>query len=200
MKAMDAYHKLRHFGEPVLHTRDVVMILKISTPHASKLLARLAKAKAIIPLKRGLWLIEKTLDPYQLAPFLTSPFPCYFSLQTALYFHGMISQIPPTHYLMTIARTHQLSTPVGDYSFHHVAPPFFFGFEVSNKEKIPMATPEKALIDYFYLTPARSKRFHRLPELTLAKNFSIEIAEEIIEGIPSKRTTALVKNKLLEIQ
>ena len=61
MKTIDAIYKLREFGQPVLHTKEVAVILNISRSYASQLLRRLSHSNTIAPLKRGLWLIDKTV-------------------------------------------------------------------------------------------------------------------------------------------
>ena len=114
------------------------------------------------------------------------------SLHTALYFHGMISQSPQIIYVITIARTQRLKTPLGYYSLHHIQPDFFFGCcEMENSETL-MATPEKALIDYLYLSPTKTKLFHALPEIEIFGKTNVKKAFKMIEGIPSKRTRSLV--------
>lgn len=193
MKLINALNKLLTAKQSVLRTQDAAMILGISRQHASQLLRRLSQENSIIPLKKGLWLIDKKMNAYQLPPYLISPFPCYFSLYTALYLHGMISQIPDTLYVITVGRTQRLHTSIADYSFHHVNPDFFFGFSTSEENYTPLATPEKAFIDTLYFIPTKSKRFHSLPELVLTDNFDIKIARKIIARIPSIRTRHLVK-------
>ena len=51
------------------------------------------------------------------------------SLQSALYLHGMISQVPTVTYAVSLARTRRFVTTLGTVSVHHVQPPFFFGFQ-----------------------------------------------------------------------
>lgn len=77
----------------------------------------------------------------------------------------MISQIPAITYAVSIGRTKRYETPLGVVSFHHVHPSFFFGFETIGKGMVKMATPEKALIDFLYLSPSKSRLFRALPEL-----------------------------------
>jgi hypothetical protein len=55
-----------------------------------------------------------------------------------------------------------------------------------------MATPEKALLDYLYLKPARSRLFRALPELELPSRFNVRSARRMIQRIPSVRRRALV--------
>lgn len=50
-----------------------------------------------------------------------------------------------------------------------------------------MATPKKALIDFLYLSPAKSNLFRALPELELPRGFSAQKANKIINQIRSVR-------------
>src|SRR5205823_885789 len=68
-------------------------------------------------------------------------------------------------------------TPIGTFSIHHLAPDFFFGFE-RDRTNVPIAVPEKALLDVLYLSQTKTRLFVRLPELDLPKNFSWQKAAE----------------------
>jgi len=61
-------------------------------------------------------------------------------------------------------------------SIHHVKPSFFGGFEVNARTGIAMATPEKVLVDFLYLSPTCSRLFAALPELELPKGFRRSLA------------------------
>jgi hypothetical protein len=147
---------------------------------------------------RGRWATTTQIDPLILPEYLTLPFPSYVSLQTALFFHGMISQIPHIIYAASLARTKQYVTPFATISIHHIQADFFFGFEMADQIKI--ATPEKALIDTFYLTAARSRLFKKLPEIELPNTFDFKKADAIIKKIKSRRTRALVETRLNEVK
>ena len=194
MRLIEVEQKLLALKQPVLQTRDVSAYLNIPPAQASKILDRLVKAGRFVRLMRGKWATITQLDPLILPEYLTAPFPSYVSLQTALFYHGMISQIPHTIYAISLARTRQYTTSFGNISIHHLQADFFFGFEVTNQIKI--ATPEKALIDVLYLAPARSKLFKTLPEVELPKSFSYKKAKAIISKIPSLRMKTLVQARL----
>ena len=194
MRLIEAEQKLLALKQPVLQTRDVSACLNIPHAQASKIVDRLAKAGRFVRLMRGKWATTTQLDPLILPEYLTVPFPSYISLQTALFYHGMISQIPQTIYAVSLARTHQYATPFGNISIHHLQPDFFFGFEIMNQIKI--ATPEKALIDVLYLTSARSRLFKTLPEVEFPTSFSRKKADAIIHTISSPRIKTLVQGRL----
>lgn len=194
MRLIDAERQLLALKQSVLQTRDVSACLNIPHAQASKLLERLAKAGRFIRLMRGKWATTTQIDPLILPEYLTAPFPSYVSLQTALFYYGMISQIPHTIYAVSLARTHQYKTSFGNISIHHLQPDFFFGFETVDQIKI--ATPEKALIDTLYLTQAKSKLFKTLPEIEIPTSFSQKKANEIINQITPLRTKTLVQKRL----
>jgi predicted transcriptional regulator of viral defense system len=199
MKLIDVLANLKKLEEPALRTADVMAHLKIKKDHASKLLSRLSLSGHIVRIKRGLWVFPKELDPLQLPEYLTAPFPSYISLQSALFYHGMISQIPTTTYSVSVARTQFFKTPLGTFSIHHVTPSFFFGYELVGKPGIKMATPEKALVDFLYMGPAKSKLFRSLPELDLPHKFSLRAARRMIRRIDFPRRRSLVEKRFQDL-
>ncbi len=191
MKLIDAYRRLKEMAVPVFRTADVMACLNIGKGHASKLLSRLEEAHHIVRIKRGLWVFPENLDPLTLPEYLTAPFPSYISLQTALYYHGMISQIPVVTYSVSPARTRVYKTPLGTFSIHHIEPSLFFGFEPAGRTGIRIAIPEKALFDFLYMGQAKSRLFRYLPELELPQKFSVRRFQHMINRIssPGRRTS-----------
>lgn len=187
MTLIEALKSLLALKQPALQTQDVSACLKITTTHASKVLERLEKADMVKKVSRGKWMFSDVKDPLILPEFLTAPYPSYISLQTALYHHGMISQIPAATYAVSLARTRQHATPLGIISIHHIQVEFFFGFDVYKHTFIKMASPEKALLDVLYLAGTKSRLFKKLPEIEIPKKFNIDLAHKMINKIPTKR-------------
>lgn len=196
MKLVSALKILQDTGVPIMETGDVAYKLGLTNAHASQVLRRLACEKHIIHLARGLWAINLHLNPLLLPEYLVAPFPCYVSLQTALYHHGMIDQIPRLITVVSLARSRRIETPVATVSVHHVTPDFFFGYERDLKTQVLIATPEKALLDFFYLQPAKSQWFKNLPEVEIPKSFNKKRAFDIINAISSRSRRTLVENAL----
>jgi predicted transcriptional regulator of viral defense system len=187
---LEALRAISAMAVPVFTTREAAACLRVPNGHASASLGRLAAAGQVIRLRRGTWTLSKRIDPLALPEYLTSPFPAYVSLQSALYLHGMISQIPSMTYAVSLARTRRFRTPLGIVSVHHVQPGFFFGYEDTARTGGRLATPEKALVDFLYLTPARSRLFRALPEIEWPTRFRPRIARRIVDRIgPSRRRT-----------
>ena len=199
MKAIEALTRLMELRAPAFTTNDAAAALQLTRPHASKTLARLAAARQAQRLRRGVWGFPGKIDRLMLPALLTAPAPCYISLQSALYLHGIISQIPQRVYAVSAARTRLFRTPLGAVSIHHVKPSFFRGFEVNARTGIAMATPEKALVDFLYLSPARSRLFTAVPELKLSVGFRRSLALKYTRLIDSPRRRKVVAERLKEI-
>ena len=195
MTLMAALTALASTDAPVFTTADAAIRLGLPNAHASTILARLAAAGQVIRLRRGVWARPGGVDTLALPEYLTAPFPAYVSLQSALYLHGMISQVPAVTYAVSLARTRRFVTPLGTVSIHHVRPSFFFGFEDVGRAG-RLAAPEKALVDFLYLTPARSKLFRALPELEWPSRFSASRACAMVRRIESARRRTLVARRL----
>ena len=113
----------------------------------------------------------------------------------------MIEQIPQCIYLISLGRTQIISTPVAKFSIHQINVSMFFGFE-SVSPTLKLASAEKAICDLLYLSPARSKLFTNLPEITFPNTFNKTLALEFIGKIqsPSRRKLALTRlNRLFAL-
>jgi predicted transcriptional regulator of viral defense system len=196
MTLLDALSRIASMDAMVFSTSDVSARLQVRSGHASVMLARLAASGQLVRLRHGVWTLPGRVDPLALPEYLTSPFPAYVSLQSALYLHGMISQMPAVTYAVSLARTRRFNTPLGAVSVHHVQPTFFFGFEDAGRSGGRLATPEKALVDFLYLSPARSNLFRALPELEWPKRFSVRAARAIVKRIEPVRRRTLVSRAL----
>ena len=189
MKLLTVLKTLQNVAIPVMSTRDVARILEVNIENASQILRRLAQEKHIIHLARGLWIIDLKVNPLVLPDYLVAPFPCYVSLQTALYHHGMIDQIPRVITVVSPGRSRKIETPVATIHVHHIESEFFLGYDFDPKTRVNMATPEKALLDIYYLRK-------RLPELEIPANFNFKKAKEMIRKIPSQALRTIVENSL----
>lgn len=188
--------RLRALRVPAFTTSDAAAAVGLSIEASSQALRRLGAAGLVTPVRKGLWATQESPDPLTLADYITAPHPSYVSLQSALHLHGMIEQIPNVTYLVSLGRTAQISTRAGTYSVHHVSPQFFGGAPMDHRTGVRLASPEKALIDFLYLSPARSRLFARLPELELPAGFSRVEARRWVGRIPSARVRTIVAREL----
>jgi predicted transcriptional regulator of viral defense system len=183
-------------GLKILTTREASALWRIHPKAANEMLRRLAKSGLTTRLRRGLWAFGR-VDVLEAVERLCEPDVGYVSLLTALRIREMIDQIPGMTYVATTGRARRLSTPLGVYSFHHVDPVFYGGFE--RVRGVPIATPEKALVDTFYLSGAKIRDFAALPELEIPAAFSKKRALEWARRIRSGRIRERVREKLLAL-
>ena len=195
MTLASALAKLRSVDLPVLRSADVAAYLQLSPTNASAIMARLSKHGHVVRIKRGLWAFADT-DPLVIVPYLTAPLPSYISLHSALYYHDMVSQIPEVVFCVSLARTRVYRSPLGPVSIHHIPGSFFFGYEESRHEGVGMASPEKALVDFLYLGPAKSRLFAALPELTLPAGFSEKRVQSMITKICDRKRRTYIQGRL----
>ena len=88
--------------------------------------------------------------------------PSYISLHTALSWYNLIPEMVPVTTSVTTRKTNKFSTPLGDFDYHRIKPELFgFGYSLedmdanrtrgSQSRKIMVATPQKAILDFFYI-------------------------------------------------
>jgi predicted transcriptional regulator of viral defense system len=200
MTQVEALAQIERLGLPLFETKDLAALLKVENSNANKIASRLAQTGLVIPIRRGRWALRSRLNKLAIPEHLTAPYPTYVSLQTALYHHGMISQIPAVTYAVSLARTRRYETPLGTISIHHVEPEFFFGYELDESGMVKMATPEKAFVDVCYFSPTRSRLFVKLPEIEFPRGFSWKKAFEMTLKIRSPARRTFVESALLSMR
>jgi predicted transcriptional regulator of viral defense system len=199
MNGTEALGRLRSLRVPAATTADAAAVLGVSGQAASHTMRRLAKSGLVTPMRKGLWALAERPDPRALAEYVTAPYPSYLSLQTALYQHGMIDQIPSMIFVVSLARSARIETGLGTYSVHHVQPALFDGFESLPDSGIKLALPEKALVDFLYLSPTRARLFAALPEIELPRGFRRSVAREWVQRIASRRLKTIVSSRLDQV-
>lgn len=79
--------------------------------------------------------------------------PSYVSLESALSWYGFIPEGVFQITSCTTLKTHSFDTPLGSFSYRHIKPALFFGYQLEEWKDyhFAIAEPEKAVIDYLYL-------------------------------------------------
>ena len=152
--------------------KKIFQIKKENT--AYKVLERLTKKgilKRLIKKKYLFAFLES--DDFQIANFLY--YPSYISLESALSFYGIITQFPYQITSITPKKTKTIKALNKEFSYSRIKPQLFFSYE--KKEKFLIATPEKALFDYFYFCSKGLRNFEKddfdLKKINKKKLFSI---------------------------
>ncbi|HEC12417.1 MAG TPA: hypothetical protein ENI80_04065, partial [Acidiferrobacteraceae bacterium] len=152
-------------------TREYAFAADISISAASKQLKRQESKGFIINVVRGIWANSNHpyYNPLGCLSYLLGDEQGYVSFLTALHRHDMLSQIPRTIQVATTGHSRKLKTPIGTFEFFQLKPEMMTEGVEWSETRIPflMATPEKALLDIFYIATRKKKRFSSLPELDI---------------------------------
>lgn len=118
-------------------------------------LHRWSKIGKIIPLRQGVYTLglmyrQTPIQPQSIANFLYRP--SYLSGLWALGFYGLIPEAVPMFSCITTRSTKSFQNSLGRFEYKSIKKAFFFGYhDISiNDALTTVATPEKALLDYFY--------------------------------------------------
>lgn len=157
--ASDVLGTLRKSGLRIFRTGDFALLTGLKGTAAVKALARLEKREWLIKLRRGLWAsrLAGDLNPYEMVPHLTSPWPSYVSLHSILSDEGVIEEIPHVAYAVTSGRPAIYRTPLGQIHVHHLPSAMLWGYSMrrSGGGTYPAADREKAFLDLVYLALSR---------------------------------------------
>lgn len=110
--------------------------------------SRMLAAGELIPLRRGLYLRDCSVNPLALAPAIYGP--SYVSFESALAWHGLIPERVEEIVCAALKRPMEFETPVGRYRYRHVPTRVFaIGIERVEDPLLPwlLASPTKALCD-----------------------------------------------------
>lgn len=194
MRPVEAYADLLRLGVPIVTTNEAATRLGISISSATQRLRSMEEAGLVLRLRRGLWTLDRDVDPFVVAPHLTAPYPAYVSFWSALAHHDMIEQIPRRVFVASPDRSRKIATTIGSYSIHHLLPEIFDGFEGSQAQGY-LAIPEKAFFDTVYIRAARGAQTY-FPELTLPPDFDNDRLDDWLRRIPVKRVRTLVSRNI----
>lgn len=195
MTQLEALRRLDRLGVEAFTTRDAAALLGVTAANAHMILKRLGDKDFLVRLARGRWALARTLQRMLLPEHVAAPCPAYLSLQTALFHHGLIEQVPAVLYAVTTGRTRRVTSSVATVSLHHMPARLFTGFEVTG-EGARMASPEKAVFDLLYLGPGRSRLFASLPEIEFPKAFRWVEVQRYADLVASPGRRRFIVNRM----
>lgn len=108
--------------------------------------------------------------------------PSYISLESALYHHGFIDQIPETITLVTPGKSRTLKCKGKVLEYAHIKPALYFGYEIVGNTLI--ATKEKTLLDELYLVHLKKRSFRIQKEWF--EKVDRKIFQKYLEKYPEK--------------
>lgn len=197
MTPTNAYGELLRMNRAIVTNREAAARWRTAPGTAGRRLRGLEEAGLVRRLRRGLWALDPNVTPFVVAPYLTAPLPAYISFFSALSQHEMIEQIPRQVSVASLDRAQRITTTIGTYEIHHLAPELFGGYDGS-EETGYLATPEKALFDAVYVRAAAGSQAF-FPELLPPRDFDAAKLQEWTARIGSARLRTLVSRRLDEI-
>ena len=148
------YHELIKIQKPFFALEDVAHVLGLEAASAAVLCSRYVKKGLLTRLKRGLYVRTEQLahlgqmDLFSIANFLQVP--SYISLLSALSYHGTTTQVQRGFFeSISLKRTKRFEVDQFVFDYTKISPQLYMGYE--KLEGVFMASPEKALLDSFYL-------------------------------------------------
>lgn len=160
----------------------------------------------IVPLRQGWYAFADYIDKPDCARYIASRIytPSYISLHTALSYYGIIPEAVVEITSITTRKTARFTNRFASFSYQTVKPDLFWGYEpksMHDGQTFMLATPEKALIDLFYLYPQYSS-MEEMRELRLDEDFMHnelnmaqlqDYAKRINSPVLNKRVKLLLK-------
>ena len=152
MNFLDFQNKFSRY--PVFSLQDV---RKAFPGFSYRQLDRWARKNYLRKIRQGFYVLsQQRIDQrflYCAANRIYSP--SYISLETALRYYDLIPEEVFQLTSVSTKKTAKFDTPVGNFSYRHLKPGLFFGYGLIELSKINIliAEPEKAILDYLYLTP-----------------------------------------------
>ncbi|HOL21791.1 MAG TPA: hypothetical protein PLQ41_02910 [bacterium] len=109
----------------------------------------------LIKLKKGFYIFSEPFSRTKVSPFVLANYmvsPSYISLETALNYYNLIPEKITSYTSITTKKTGSIKNPLGIFSYFHIKIELFYGFtkKQDNKFDFFIASPEKAVLDYFY--------------------------------------------------
>lgn len=193
MSAQD-FAQLQRLGVPTVTTAQAAAAWRQSSSGASRILRELANAGLIEHLRHGVWLLDRTATAESLGSEVTAPYPSYVSHVSALYNHGVIDQVPAEVHLVSAAEPRSVETSRGRYRLHRMPTALFGGY--TNVRGANVATSEKALFDWAYLSVASGSANARLPETEWPSTFRHAEIDRWVRRITSRRLRTMAKSLL----
>ena len=180
-------------------SRHLILDLLSEYQRPNDKISELIKSKALISVRRGLYIVGPKTDLPTPEPFLIANHlrgPSYVSLESALSYWSMIPERAYEISSVTIKTSKLYKTPVGRFSYRQLKTPYYsYGIKNirhSSKQSILVASPEKALCDKIVLTP----KIH-LRSITQTQDFLMEdlrMDSEVLSTLDTKVMESWIEN------
>ncbi|MFQ5745320.1 MAG: hypothetical protein ACE5HV_17330, partial [Acidobacteriota bacterium] len=157
---------VKHFRDrPFFESREIVLLFDEPAPQVQARLSRWQRQGKLIQLRRGRYLLSEEYRRFEVSDFYIANYlhrPSYVSLQSALEYYDMIPEAVGMVLSLTTLHGRQWQTPAGLFRYRSIGTARFWGYreqgavragEEARQRRFLIASPEKAVLDLFYLEP-----------------------------------------------
>lgn len=151
MQKLNLFKVQQSFGMTIFTHQDLIAGYGVSKRAVEAFLSYNYGNGKLQRLRRGLYIFTGAIvDPYLIANTIYAP--SYISLETALSYYGLIPEVVYTITSITTKPTREFIFNDINYGYQTIKMAAFTGYVPLNKNntKVLIATPEKALADYYY--------------------------------------------------
>lgn len=197
-------------------TRHLLLEILREYKRPNDKISELVKNGELVSLKRGLYIPGPNTELPLPANFLIANHlrgPSYVSLESALSYWGLIPERTYETSSVSVGSSKKYTTPIGRFGYQQLPTPYYsFGIrsvELTPKQFVLMASPEKALCDKIVLTPnvnlrsIKQTRAFLLDDLRmderLLRTLNLEMITTWVEEAPKKTSLKMLIATLKEI-
>ena len=195
---MDFRKMVKEYAEAPI-SRHLILELLSKYQRPNDKISELLKSKALISIRRGLYITGPKLDLPTPEPFLIANHlrgPSYVSLESALSYWNMIPERAYEISSVTIKTSKLYKTSVGRFSYQQLKTPYYsYGIKniaYSPKQTMLVASPEKALCDKVLLTPKIYLRSIKQTREFLLEDLRMDT--EVLKTLDTKAMKSWIKN------
>lgn len=194
-------------GAPFFVRQNLEVLLGSNRRGLDYKIKSLIQSGIIIPLKKGFYLnntlYQETTNRGDMLAYVGNMLvhPSYVSLEYSLSLYGILAESVFTITYITTKKTRVFQSGQFSFSYKNIKPDLFFGYtekKYKNNLTYYMATPAKAIFDFVYLTPLKTKKTIREFLFDSRFNWGVLIEEDKIEFRKIVEKSKSVKMKVVE--
>ncbi len=135
-------------GKSIYNLAELMRLTGLSEPSLRRALHRLTQKGLLHKLGKGSYANSFASPSLEEVAGILYP-PSYISVESALFLHGISEQTPHLVTCVSTNKTKTFHTALGEIVYFQIKKELFFGYEIN--DRIPLAWPEKAALDFIYL-------------------------------------------------
>lgn len=155
----------RFRDRPFFESREILLLFEEPARQVQARLSRWQRQGKLIQLRRGRYLLSEEFRRFEVSDFYIANYlyrPSYVGLQSALEYYGMIPEAVGMVLSVTTLHGREWQTPAGVFRYRSIGTARFWGYqehgavrpgEKARQRRFLIASPEKAVLDLFYLEP-----------------------------------------------